>query len=243
MEGIRTGGLPVGTRRNIPIVMRDIAKYALLPLVFMLACSPSNGNTQTEAAPPPPAQDLSEYSRAYFASGCFWCVEAVFQSVEGVVEAISGYTGGPEQNPTYRQVSSGATGHAEAVEVYYDPEVVSYRTLLVVFFGSHDPTTLNRQGPDRGTQYRSGIYYQTEAEKIAIKTYINELVAEGTYERGEITTEVAEFTQFWEAEDYHQEYETLHPNQPYVKSVSIPRLNRFKEKYPELLKEEAKLHH
>ena len=223
-------------------LMYRFANYLLLPLAFLAACG-SGASTQEEgSSTTPPPQDLSKYERAYFASGCFWCVEAVFQSVEGVVEAISGYTGGEEKNPTYSQVSRGVTGHAEAVEVYYDPEVVSYETLLKVFFGSHDPTTLNSQGPDHGTQYRSGIYYRNESEKQKAEAYMQKLVDDGVYKPGEITTELAPFTTFWKAEEYHQEYERLHPNQPYVRGVSIPRLNRFKEKYPELLKEEAKLH-
>ncbi|HAA12858.1 MAG TPA: peptide-methionine (S)-S-oxide reductase [Cytophagales bacterium] len=223
--------------------MHRLTKLLFIPFGILIACSNTSGQQAGNFTTTPTQEDLSKYSKAYFASGCFWCVEAVFQSVEGVAEAISGYTGGNEQNPTYRQVSYGQTGHAEAVEVYYDPAVVSYETLLVVFFGSHDPTTLNQQGPDRGAQYRSGIYYQNDTEKNAIDVYIQKLVDDGLYTRNEITTEIAAFMKFWPAEDYHQEYERLNPNQPYVRSVSIPRLNRFKAAYPELLKEEAKQAH
>lgn len=220
--------------------MIRFTKLLLIPVTLLVACGMMPKEPAKLKVPP---QDLSKYEKAYFASGCFWCVEAIFQSVEGVAEAISGYTGGPQRNPTYSQVSSGVTGHAEAVEVYYDPEVVSYETLLVVFFDSHDATTRNRQGPDRGTQYRSGIYYQNESEQQQIEAFINKLYTRGGYAKGSITTEVAAFEKFWPAEDYHQEYEALNPNQPYVRSVSIPRLNRFKEKHPELLKQEAKLTH
>ncbi|MEL6653995.1 MAG: peptide-methionine (S)-S-oxide reductase MsrA [Bacteroidota bacterium] len=223
--------------------MHRVTKLLFIPLGIFIACSNTSGQQSDLAVSSPSQQDLSQYSKAYFASGCFWCVEAIFQSVDGVAEAISGYTGGEEENPTYRQVSYGLTSHAEAVEVYYDAQVVSYETLLVVFFGSHDPTTLNRQGPDRGSQYRSGIYYQNQSEKKAIETYIQELVDSGQYTRDQITTEIAAYNKFWPAEEYHQEYEQLNPNQPYVRSVSIPRLNRFKEAYPELLKDEAKLAH
>jgi len=172
---------------------------------------------------------------AYFASGCFWCVEAVFQSVEGVVDAVSGYSGGSEEGPTYQEVSAGRTTHAEAVQVFYDPDKVDFKTLVVVFFGSHDPTTLNRQGPDRGAQYRSIAFYENEQEKKIIEEYITKLNEEGTYS-APIVTEVKEFDAFYEAEEYHQEYERLHPDNPYVRNVSIPRLRKFQEKYPELLK-------
>lgn len=192
-------------------------------------------NSGEKTTIPNKKKNLEDLDVAYFASGCFWCVEAIFQSVEGVEEAVSGYTGGEEKNPTYSEVSAGRTGHAEAVKVYYDKEVVSYETLLIVFFDSHDPSTLNRQGNDAGTQYRSGIYYETAEQKTAIDAYIKNLRDNGT----KVTTEVAEYKEFWDAEDYHQEYESLHPNNGYVKAVSVPRLNKFKAKHPELLKEGA----
>lgn len=178
---------------------------------------------------------LSDYSNAVFASGCFWCVEAVFESVEGVVEAVSGYSGGSASTANYNVVSSGESKHAEAVVVYYDKAIISYETLLKVFFGSHDPTTLNRQGPDAGTQYRSAIFYQTEAEKMAIDKYIETLKAENVFE-GTITTEITPLVAFFEAEDYHQDFERKNPTQGYVVAVSVPRLKRFQKKYPELLK-------
>jgi len=180
-------------------------------------------------------KDLSGYSTAYFASGCFWCVEAVFESVEGVAEAISGYQGGHTLHPTYEQIGTGQTGHAEAVEVYYNPDVVSYETLLKVFFGSHDPTTLNRQGPDRGTQYRSAIFFQSEEEKDAIGKYIRKLQVDKVFD-GRITTEIKPYDKFWKAEDYHQDFERRNPNNGYVRGVSIPRLKKFQAKFPELLK-------
>lgn len=186
-----------------------------------------------------PQQDLSGYSKAYFASGCFWCVEAIYESVEGVEEAVSGYAGGKESTATYPQVSSGSTKHAETVEVYYDPDVISYEKLLEVFFGSHDPTTLNRQGPDRGTQYRSAIFYQNEEEKVTAQAYIKMLEEKGAYDKPIVTT-LEPFEAFYPAEPYHQDYEERNPNQPYVKSVSKPRLNRFKVKFPEYLKEGKK---
>jgi peptide-methionine (S)-S-oxide reductase len=178
-----------------------------------------------------------KYEKSVFASGCFWCVEAVYESVEGVAEAISGYAGGTAENANYSDVSAGRTDHAEAVEVYYDPEVVSYNTLLEVFFGSHDPTTLNRQGPDSGRQYRSTIFYKNEEEKKAAEAYIAKLKEEKAFD-GPITTTLEPLTKFYNAEDYHQDYEKRNPNQPYVRSVSIPRLKRFQAKYPHLLKKD-----
>lgn len=184
-------------------------------------------------------KDLKNLSKAYFASGCFWCVEAIFESVRGVEEAVSGYAGGKEANPTYKQVGAGATGHTEAVEVYYDPEVIDYETLVKVYYGSHDPTTVNGQAPDFGTQYRSMILYTNDKEKEIAMKFKQDLEASGTYSKP-IATEIEPLTKFWKAEEYHQDFERLNPNQSYVRSVSIPRLNRFKKKFPELLKKEAK---
>ena len=183
-------------------------------------------------------KDLKDLSKAYFASGCFWCVEAIFESVRGVEEAVSGYAGGKEANPTYKQVGAGATSHTEAVEVYYDPEVIDYETLVKVYYGSHDPTTVNGQAPDFGTQYRSMILYTNEKEKEIAMKFKQDLEASGTYSKP-IATEIEPLTKFWKAEEYHQDFERLNPNQSYVRSVSIPRLNRFKKKFPELLKKEA----
>jgi len=176
-------------------------------------------------------------SKAYFASGCFWCVEAIYESVEGVGEVISGYSGGIEENPTYRQVGYGKTTHAEAVEVYYNPKVITFSQLVDVFFGSHDPTTLNRQGPDAGPQYRSIAFYQNAAEKNIIDSKIIELNT-STFD-GKITTQVLPFQKFWIAENYHQDYEKNHPNERYIQGVSIPRLKRFQKKFPNLLKKNS----
>ncbi|WP_400072677.1 peptide-methionine (S)-S-oxide reductase MsrA [Zobellia russellii] len=187
----------------------------------------------------PTNQDLEKFETAYFASGCFWCVEAIFESVKGVEEVVSGYSGGTEKNPTYEQVSGGMTSHAEAVKIYYDPKVISFTALVQVFFGSHDPTTLNRQGPDRGAQYRSVAFYKNEKEKQIIEAYIKALTDQNVYEGFPITTEVTQFTKFYDAEDYHQDYEKKHPNNSYITNVSIPRLNRFKANFKKYLKEDA----
>ncbi len=171
---------------------------------------------------------------AYFASGCFWCVEAIFESLKGVEEAVSGYAGGETKNPTYQSIGTGSTGHAETVAVYYNPKKVSFETLVTVFFGSHNPTTKNGQHPDYGTQYRSIAFYETAAEKQIILDKIAKLNKD-VYD-GKIATEVTKYTKFYKAEAYHQDFERRNPNQGYVKAVSIPRLNRFKNKFPELLK-------
>lgn len=170
-----------------------------------------------------------------FASGCFWCVEAVFESVEGVSEAVSGYAGGKASTANYSDVSGGRTAHAEAVEVFYDPTVVSYETLLKVFFGSQDPTTLNQQGPDRGTQYRSTIFYKNDDEKSKAEAYIAQLTTDKAFD-APITTTLEPLVKFFDAEDYHQDYEARNPNQPYIRGVSVPRLKRFQAKFPKLLK-------
>ena len=175
--------------------------------------------------------------KAYFASGCFWCVEAIYESVRGVSEVYSGYAGGFTKNPNYNQIGTGRTGHAEAVEVLYDPKVVSYSTLVQVFFCSHDPTTPNRQGPDYGSQYRSIAFYNSDQEREIIQNYIALLQEKEIFSK-EIVTEIKPLDKFYYAEEYHQDYEKNNPNNPYVKQVSIPRLRKFQNLYPELLKEE-----
>ncbi|WP_397361974.1 peptide-methionine (S)-S-oxide reductase MsrA [Olleya sp. R77988] len=173
-------------------------------------------------------------AKAYFASGCFWCVEAIYESVKGVDEVINGYSGGHTENPTYEKSNTGKTGHAEAVEVIYDPEIVSFKTLVDVYFASQNPTQVNGQGPDHGSQYRSIIFYQNDNQKTIIDTKIKTLAKKLNTT---IAAEVYPFQKFWKGEDYHQDYEKLHPNHPYIKNVSIPRLKKFKAKMPSILKE------
>lgn len=214
-------------------------------LVLLFSCSATNSETADTLESPKqdkPDKDLSEYHTAYFASGCFWCVEAVFESVKGVEEAVSGYAGGTSKNPTYKEVSAGKTDHAESVKVYYDSSKVDFPTLVKVFFGSQDPTTPNQQGPDRGSQYRSIAFYSNSAEKQIIENYIKKLEKDEVFD-DPIVTIVQKIGTFWKAEDYHQDYEKNNPGNPYVQNVSIPRLNKFKKKFPELLKDEAKLEH
>jgi len=169
-------------------------------------------------------------STAYFASGCFWCVEAIYESVNGVSEAISGYSGGKEENPTYHNLGS----HAETVKVLYDSSIIDFPTLVKVYYGSQDATTFG-QSPDFGEHYRSIIFFQNATEKQQAEKHKARLKEIGKYIKP-IVTEIKEFEVFYEAEAYHQNYEKLNPEQSYVKGVSIPRLNKFKEKFPELLK-------
>jgi len=194
----------------------------------------NDNNVTTQEKSETIVQTNKDLKVAYFASGCFWCVEAIFESVRGVEEAVSGYAGGFTKDPTYRKIGTGRTGHAETVAVHYNPEKVSFKTLVKVFFGSHDPTTKNGQHPDYGTQYRSIAFYGNDKEKKIIDDVIATLNKE-VY-KGKIVTEVTKHTKFYKAEEYHQNYERRNPNQPYVKAVSIPRLNRFKKKFPQVLK-------
>jgi peptide-methionine (S)-S-oxide reductase len=175
-------------------------------------------------------KSASNEAVATFAEGCFWHTEIVFQSLVGVRDAVSGYAGGTDTHPDYEKVSSGETGHAESVQVYYDPSKISFETLVKAFFASHNPTELNRQGNDVGTQYRSIAFYRNDKEKQIVESEIKRLVDEKKYPR-KIVTEVKPFTSFYEAEDYHQEYILHHPENPYVQNVSIPDFERFRKEF------------
>ena len=177
---------------------------------------------------------------AVFAGGCFWGIEAVFEHVKGVTDVVSGYAGGSDPAPSYAEVSSGNTGHAEAVRVVYDASTVSYGQLLQVFFSvAHDPTQLNRQGPDFGTQYRSAIYFSSEAQKKAIDAYVAQLTREKAFSKP-IVTEVAPLRGFFLAEDYHQDYMAHHPNQPYIVINDAPKVAHLKRAFPALYREPTK---
>jgi peptide-methionine (S)-S-oxide reductase len=210
----------------------------ILLFVFMSCGNQAQKKTVTksEIANAEPVEVPAEngMERAYFASGCFWCVEAIYESIEGVDEAISGYAGGHTKNPTYEESNTGRTGHAEAVEVIYDPESVDFRTLVEVYFGSQDPTQVNGQGPDIGSQYRSIVFFQNQQQKEIVEEVKSQVAQD--YEEP-IAAEILPFQKFWVAEDYHQDYERNNPNNPYIQNVSIPRLNRFKSNFPEILKE------
>jgi len=173
---------------------------------------------------------------AVFASGCFWCTVHIFEAVQGVDSAIAGYAGGNTKNPTYREVGSETTGHAESVMVYYDPKIISYEELLNVFFLSQDPTTPDQQGPDRGSSYRSAIFFETPEQHILAKNAIDKYNKSGMF-KNPIVTEVKKLDAFYRAEEYHQHYILINPNDGYVQNVSIPRFNLFKAKYKGKLKE------
>jgi len=216
--------------------MKTIISICIFAMSF--ACSSVKKDSLDELVITP-KKELEGFDKAYFAMGCFWCVEAIFESVEGVEEVVSGYAEGKEENAKYQLVSSGRTGHVEAVEIYYDASVVDYATLIKVLFASGDPTSLDRQGPDRGYQYRSAIYYQNESEEKIAKEYKAQLEAEKVYDNP-IVVDIIPYTTFFVAEEYHQDFEKRNPNQGYVRAVSVPRLKRFQAKHPELLKEEHK---
>ena len=180
----------------------------------------------------------NQLQTATLAGGCFWCLEAVFDELKGVESVESGYSGGQVRNPTYRDVCSGTTGHAEAVQVRFDPAVLSYRDLLSVFFGVHDPTTLNRQGPDAGTQYRSAIFYHDETQRQTADQLIQDLNEQHIWDKP-IVTEVTKFDEFFAAEDYHQEYFAKNPFQPYCMAVVAPKVTKFRKHFMDKLKRQT----
>jgi peptide-methionine (S)-S-oxide reductase len=216
--------------------MKTILTLLISLNLSLVSCQTKKPNAKQDAiinakAIEVPLQD--GLAKAYFASGCFWCVEAVYESVNGVTEVINGYAGGHSENPTYQLSNTGRTGHAEAVEVLYDPTVVSFSTLLEVYFGSQDVTQIDGQGPDNGSQYRSIIFYQNQDQKDEIINKIKQLTKELNVN---IAAEVYPFLKFWKGEDYHQNYERLHPNNSYIRNISIPRLRKFQRKFKHLLK-------
>ena len=184
-------------------------------------------------------ENMGNTEEATFGAGCFWCVEAVFQSLNGVSHVESGYSGGHIKNPAYREVCNGSTGHAEVIRIQFDPETISYATLLEVFWETHDPTTLNRQGADAGTQYRSAIFYHSREQKsIAIAS--KKAAEESGVWSAPIVTEISELINYYPAEDYHQNYFNENENQGYCRAVIAPKMDKFKKRFYELLKEDAK---
>ena len=169
-------------------------------------------------------------------AGCFWCVEAIFGSIDGVESATSGYAGGNVKNPSYKEVCTGKTGHAEVVQVVYNPEIVSLAKILEVFFQVHDPTTLNRQGNDIGTQYRSAIFYHNDGQKATATAILNKLDMSGIFDK-KIVTEITRAENFYPAEDYHQDYYELNGEQPYCSAVVRPKVEKFKKAFADILKE------
>jgi peptide-methionine (S)-S-oxide reductase len=215
--------------------MRKINFIAYFFLLVGSFCSSSIAQTKKVEIKSSPDRAV-----AIFAEGCFWCSEHVFEDVVGVEEVISGYSGGFTKNPSYQQVGSNSTGHAESVLVYYNPKVVSFKELVNVFFSSQDPTTPNQQGPDIGSSYRSIAFYSNETEKTIIVNKINALNRSKVFTKT-IVTEVLPTAPFYAAEGYHQDYVKLHPDNSYVRNVSIPRYNLFRRNYTGKLKSKSKL--
>ncbi len=223
--------------------MKSKAYYLVLPVILFLTVSCSEATTTRAAQQEksagttlaPTVADTAGLAVATFAGGCFWCTEGYFERLEGIEDVVSGYTGGTKPQPTYEEVSSGTSGYAEAVQIYYDPQKTSYRDLLEAFFMSHDPTTLNRQGPDVGTQYRSAIYYHTPEQKQQTEQYITQLGLKASF-KNQIVTEVQPFDKFWVAEEYHQDYYKRNPDNPYIENVAKPKVKKFEEQFQSKLK-------
>ncbi len=184
-------------------------------------------------------RDTTKYESAVLAGGCFWCIETIFQDLKGVEMVESGYSGGATTNPTYKEVCEGNTGHAEVVRITYDPAVISFEQLLTVFFHIHNPTTLNRQGADAGTQYRSAIFYTGDEQKTSAEKVIGEITASKLWD-DPIVTEVTAFDKFYKAEEYHQDYYNNNPNQGYCSMVIAPKVKKFYKEFPQLLKDKVK---
>jgi peptide-methionine (S)-S-oxide reductase len=203
---------------------------SITSIFIFLLCSCAQTQTKNLKIPAGNPKAVANEAVATFAQGCFWHSEIVFQSLAGVRDAVSGYAGGTTKNPSYDMVCTGKTGHAESVQVYYDPSKISYKELAAAFFASMDPTTLNRQGNDVGTEYRSVAFYRNDAEKKIIEAEISRINNSKQY-ASKVVTEIVPFTQFYEAEEYHQEYILNHPDNPYVNNVSIPDYLHFKKSF------------
>lgn len=219
--------------------------FSLLCVVLAACCAPSTGFggepkqkgpnvTESEASGP-----AAETEVATFGGGCFWCIEAVFEELKGVTSVESGYAGGWVKHPTYQQVCTGRTGHAEVCQIHFDPAKISYADLLKVFFKVHDPTTLNRQGPDFGTQYRSVIFYHDEAQKKLAEEAKKKLDASGAWD-SPIVTQIVPFETFYRAEDYHQDYFRHHPGQGYCRAVIRPKMLKFRMAFEDMRKDKEK---
>jgi peptide-methionine (S)-S-oxide reductase len=226
--------------------MKALLTFAIGSLGFLYSCAQKTSPNNNTPATTEQKKDMETMNNtalpatdtATFANGCFWCTEAIFEELDGVISATSGYTGGQTTSPTYKEVCSGTTGHAECLQIVYDPSKVTFDELLEVFWQTHDPTTLNRQGADVGTQYRSGIFYHTAEQKEKAEKYKSELDKSGAF-NNPIVTEVTPFTVFYPAEDYHQQYFELNGNtNPYCKIVIQPKLEKFRKVFKDKLKSE-----
>jgi peptide-methionine (S)-S-oxide reductase len=213
----------------------NIALFVLIsvPAIFS-GCRDSNSKTQNNRVDMESIQN-DNLEKATFGSGCFWCTEAVFLRVEGVKSVVSGYAGGTKENPSYEQVCTGNTGHAEVVQVTYDPKVISYDEVLKIFWQTHDPTTLNKQGADVGTQYRSVVFYHNDEQKEKAERYKKELDKSGAW-KDPIVTQIVPFTKFYKAEDYHQNYFANNPEKGYCAFVIAPKVEKFEKVFKEKLK-------
>src|SRR5688500_13801701 len=222
-------------------IMKTIFSAVVIMMATLISCAQKTKTTNNdknmennEGKMNNPALPATEI--ATFANGCFWCTEAIFEQLDGVISATSGYTGGDIKNPTYKQVCTGETGHAECLQIVYDPAKISFDELLEVFWETHDPTTLNRQGGDIGTQYRSGIFYHNEEQKQKAEKYKAELDKSGAFDNP-IVTEITAFTKFYPAENYHQEYfENNENNNPYCKVVIRTKVDKFRKVFKDKLK-------
>ena len=202
---------------------------SLLLITYSTSCAQKNGDSSEME------KTGNKLEVVTLGSGCFWCTEAVFERLQGVDKVISGYSGGHVKNPSYREVTTGTTGHAEVCQVWFDPKVISFEEILDVFWHTHDPTTLNRQGNDVGPQYRSAIFYHSEEQKQVAEASKARMEASGEF-KDPIVTEITEFANFYEAENYHQDYFANNPNQPYCTFIVAPKVKKFKAAYPDRLK-------
>lgn len=208
----------------------------VLSLILLVSCQAKEKKYTVQEYKEPIKMNIQEGKEvATFAGGCFWCTEAIFQEVKGVEKVVSGYTGGFIKNPAYREVCNGTTGHAEAIQITFNPDLVSYEDLLEIFFGTHDPTTLNRQGADVGTQYRSEVFYHSEAQKEKAENYIQWIEKEKLYNKP-IVTKVSPASEFYVAEEYHQDYYSQNSQQGYCQMVIAPKLEKLRKYYKSKLK-------
>ncbi len=217
--------------KRVKIMDKALAVLAFALMLAPLTACGSEQNKNNKSMNP----TNENYQVATLGGGCFWCIEAIYLEMNGVISATSGYSGGKIKNPTYREVTSGMTGHAEVVQIVFDPEVISYRDILTIFFHVHDPTTLNRQGADVGTQYRSVIFYHDEDQKVIAEGVMSE-ISKSKLWRDPLVTELSPLTVFYIAEDYHQNYFENNPNAPYCTFVISPKLEKFRKNFQDYLK-------
>jgi len=215
--------------------MPRFSTFLLLSLLIFFSCTSGENKVQNSDATPA-MLTIAEPDTAYFAGGCFWCTEAIFERVKGVGDVVSGYSGGTKPNPTYEEVSYGKTNYAETIMIPYDPQIIKYRTLVRAFYlGAHDPTQVDKQLPDIGKQYRSAIYYKTSEQETIARALRDSINSAGIFDKP-IATEIETLRNFYKAEDYHQDFYERNPRQGYVVNVAVPKVKKFKKKFPHLLK-------